>query len=174
MNKVSAAVQVRLDLRRPGSLPESLRQPAEALGGHRVTGDGVLVINAQRFRSQDRNRQDALDRVVALLRAAAERPIIRRATKPTAGSSAAGSRRRPSAARSSGSDEPRRGLTRYCEIGGCAGSGRRPRPQRPPQQPAQLAPARDVLGRSPVVVPGEPPQLSLRLWKPRAPADVRR
>jgi ribosome-associated protein len=86
VNKVSSAVQVRLDLRRPGSLPESLRQRAEALGGHRVTGAGVLVINAQRFRSQDRNRQDALDRIIALLRQAAERPVVRRATKPTAGS----------------------------------------------------------------------------------------
>ena len=83
VNKVSSAVQVRLDLRRPGSLPEGLRQRAEALGGRRVTGDGVLVINAQRFRSQERNRQDALDRVVALLRQAAVRPVIRRETKPT-------------------------------------------------------------------------------------------
>jgi ribosome-associated protein len=86
VNKVSSAVQVRLDLRRPGSLPESLRQRAEALGGHRVTGEGVLVINAQRFRSQDRNRQDALERVVSLLRQAAVRPVIRRETKPTAAS----------------------------------------------------------------------------------------
>src|SRR4051794_12495970 len=86
VNKVSSAVQVRLDLRRPGSLPEGLRQRAEALGGHRVTGDGVLVINAQRFRSQDRNRQDALERVLALLRQAAVRPVVRRQTKPTASS----------------------------------------------------------------------------------------
>jgi ribosome-associated protein len=85
VNKVASAVQVRLDLRRPGSLPQSVRERAERLGGHRVTGDGVLVINAQRFRSQDRNRQDALERVVALLREAAVRPVIRRATKPTAG-----------------------------------------------------------------------------------------
>ena len=86
VNKVSSAVQVRLDLRRPGSLPERVRARAEALGGHRVTADGVLVISAQRFRSQDRNRQDALDRVVALLREAAIRPVIRRDTKPTAAS----------------------------------------------------------------------------------------
>jgi len=86
VNKVSSAVQVRLDLRRAGSLPAGLRQRAEALGGRRVTADGVLVINAQRFRSQDRNRQDALDRVVALLREAAIRPVLRRETKPTAAS----------------------------------------------------------------------------------------
>ena len=83
VNKVSSAVQVRLDLRRPGTLPESLRERAEALGGRRVTADGVLVITAQRHRSQERNRQDALDRIVTLLREAAIRPIIRRDTKPT-------------------------------------------------------------------------------------------
>ena len=83
VNKVSSAVQVRLDLRRSGTLPESLRERAEALGGRRVTADGVLVITAQRHRSQERNRQDALDRIVALLREAAIRPVIRRDTKPT-------------------------------------------------------------------------------------------
>ena len=83
VNKVSTAVQVRLDLRREGSLPESLRQRVEALGGRRVTGEGVLVITAQRHRSQDRNRQDALERIVELLRAAAIRPVVRRDTKPT-------------------------------------------------------------------------------------------
>ncbi len=86
VNKVSSAVQARLDLRRPGSLPEPVRQRAERLGGHRVTGEGVLVVTAQRFRSQDRNRQDALDRIVALLREAAVLPRLRRDTKPTAGS----------------------------------------------------------------------------------------
>ncbi len=83
VNKVSSAVQVRLDLRRPGTLPEALRERAEALAGRRVTAEGVLVITAQRHRSQDRNRQDALERIVALLREAAVRPVIRRDTKPT-------------------------------------------------------------------------------------------
>lgn len=83
VNKVSSAVQVRLDLRRPGTLPEALRERAEALAGRRVTAEGVLVITAQRHRSQDRNRQDALDRIVELLREAAIRPVIRRDTKPT-------------------------------------------------------------------------------------------
>ncbi len=83
VNKVSSAVQVRLDLRRPGTLPEALRERAVALGGRRVTADGVLVVTAQRHRSQDRNRQDALDRIVALLREAALRPVVRRDTKPT-------------------------------------------------------------------------------------------
>ncbi len=83
VNKVSTAVQVRLDLRRPGSLPDALRARAEVLGGRRVTLDGVLVITAQQHRSQDRNRQDAQDRIVALLREAAVVPVFRRDTKPT-------------------------------------------------------------------------------------------
>ncbi len=83
VNKVSTAVQVRLDLRRPGSLPEALRARAEILGGRRVTGDGVLVITAQRHRSQDRNRLDAQERIVELLRAASVRPVLRRDTKPS-------------------------------------------------------------------------------------------
>lgn len=82
VNKVSTAVQVRLDLRRPGTLPEALRLRVERLGGSRVTADGVLVLTAQSHRSQDRNRQDALERVVALLRAAAVRQVPRVATKP--------------------------------------------------------------------------------------------
>ena len=86
VNKVSSAVQVRLDLRRPGSLPEAVRRRAEQLGGHRVTGAGVLVVTAQRFRSQERNRQDALERVVMLLREAAVLPTLRRDTKPTGAS----------------------------------------------------------------------------------------
>ena len=86
VNKVSTAVQVRLDLRRSGSLPDGLRARAETLGGKRVTGDGVLIITAQRFRSQDRNRMDAQERIVELLRAAAVRPVLRRATRPTLGS----------------------------------------------------------------------------------------
>ncbi len=71
VNKVSSAVQLRLDLRRTGSLPEALRERAERLGGRRVSKDGVMVITAQRHRSQERNRQDALDRLVVLLREAA-------------------------------------------------------------------------------------------------------
>ena len=71
VNKVSSAVQVRLDLRRAGSLPEGVRERVERLAGRRVSNEGVLVITAQRHRSQDRNRQDALDRLVLLLREAA-------------------------------------------------------------------------------------------------------
>lgn len=83
VNKVSSAVQLRLDLRRAGSLPEALRARVERLGGHRVNGEGVLSIQAQRHRSQDRNRQDALDRLVALLREAAIPDAVRLATRPS-------------------------------------------------------------------------------------------
>lgn len=85
VNKVSTAVQVRLGLRRPGSLPEWLRRRAERLGGSRVTQDGVLIVTAQSHRSQDRNRQEALARVVELLRQASIREVRRVATKPSLG-----------------------------------------------------------------------------------------
>ncbi len=86
VNKVSTAVQVRLDLRRSASLPAWLRARAEALGGKRVTSAGVLVITAARFRSQDRNREDAVARIVEFLREAADRPARRVKTRPTLGS----------------------------------------------------------------------------------------
>lgn len=86
VNKVSTAVQVRLDLRRSPSLPAWLRARAEALGGKRVSSEGVLVITAARFRSQDRNREDAVDRIVEFLQEAADRPARRVKTRPTLGS----------------------------------------------------------------------------------------
>ena len=64
VNKVASAVQLRFDARRSPSLPEPVRRRLERLGGRRVTQDGVLVITAQRFRSQERNRADALMRLV--------------------------------------------------------------------------------------------------------------
>ena len=83
VNKVSTAVQVRLDLRRQGSLPEGLRARVERLEAGRVTSQGMLVLTAQSHRSQDLNRQDAVARVVAILRAAAVRVPFRVATKPS-------------------------------------------------------------------------------------------
>jgi ribosome-associated protein len=65
-------------------LPEAVRARLERLGGHRVSQDGVLILTAQRYRSQDRNRADALDRLVALIRRAATPPRPRRPTRPTA------------------------------------------------------------------------------------------
>jgi len=84
VNKVSTAVQLRLDLARARSLPEDVRKRVAKLAGKRLTKDGVLVITAQRHRIQERNRQDALDRLVALIRRAVPPPTPRRPTKPTA------------------------------------------------------------------------------------------
>jgi len=83
VNKVSTAVQLRFDVRHSPSLPYPVRQRLERIAGHRVSGDGVLIISAQRFRSQERNRRDALARLVALIAEAARPPKPRRATRPT-------------------------------------------------------------------------------------------
>jgi ribosome-associated protein len=82
VNKVATAVQLRMDLRRSPSLPEEIRARAEKLAGRRLTADGVLVITAQRFRTQERNRADAMTRLVNLLRQAVTPPRPRRATRP--------------------------------------------------------------------------------------------
>lgn len=84
VNKVATAVQLRFDLRRSPSLPDAVRTRAERLAGRRLTKDGVLVITAARFRSQERNREDALARFVALLREATRRPTARKPTRPGA------------------------------------------------------------------------------------------
>ena len=86
VNKVASAVQLRFDVRHSPSLPEPVRTRLERLGGHRVSQDGVLVISARRFRSQERNREDALARLVALVRRAATPPRPRRRTRPSAAS----------------------------------------------------------------------------------------
>jgi ribosome-associated protein len=86
VNKVATAVQLRMDLRRSPSLPDDVRARAEKLAGRRLTADGVLVITAQRFRTQERNRADAMTRLVNLLRQAATPPRPRRATRPPAAS----------------------------------------------------------------------------------------
>jgi ribosome-associated protein len=83
VNKVASAVQLRFDVRRSPSLPQPVRERLERLGGSRITQDGVLVITAQRFRSQERNRQDARDRLAALIRRAAMPPVPRRPTRPS-------------------------------------------------------------------------------------------
>jgi len=88
VNKVSTAVQLRFDVRRSPSLPEPVRQRLAKLAGRRITADGVLVITADRFRSQARNREDARERLVALIREAAIPPTPRRATKPPRASKA--------------------------------------------------------------------------------------
>lgn len=83
VNKVATAVQLRFDVEHSPSLPAPVRERLKALAGRRITGDGVLVITAQRFRSQARNRADALQRLVELVRTAAHPPKSRKATRPT-------------------------------------------------------------------------------------------
>jgi ribosome-associated protein len=84
VNKVVSAVQLRLDLSRSRSLPEDVRERLAQLAGRRMTRDGVVLITAQRHRTQERNRQDALERLIALIRRAVPPPTPRRPTKRTA------------------------------------------------------------------------------------------
>jgi ribosome-associated protein len=86
VNKVSTAVELRYDARGATTLPEDVRERLMKLAGSRLTLDGVIVLLAQRFRTQERNRADALERLVAMVRQAAVRPIKRIATRPTLGS----------------------------------------------------------------------------------------
>jgi ribosome-associated protein len=83
VNKVASAVQLRFDIKGSPSLPEPVKTRLMRLAGQRVTQDGVIVITAQRFRSQERNREDARDRLVALIRRALEPPKARRKTRPS-------------------------------------------------------------------------------------------
>ena len=83
VNKVATAVQLRFDVRHSPSLPEDVKARLERVAGKRMSGDGVLVITAQRYRTQERNREDARARLVELIRQATERPKPRRPTKPT-------------------------------------------------------------------------------------------
>jgi len=83
VNKLATAVQLRFDVRHSPSLPGDVRARLERLAGSRLTRDGVLVVAAQRHRTQGRNRQDALDRLIDLIRQAAIAPVKRRPTRPT-------------------------------------------------------------------------------------------
>jgi len=83
VNKVATAVQLRFDVANSRSLPEEVRIRLISLAGRRITKDGILIINARRFRTQERNREDATERLVELIRNAAQRPKIRRRTRPT-------------------------------------------------------------------------------------------
>src|SRR5215467_14540874 len=83
VNKLASAVQLRFDARRAPSLPDDVRARVERLAGRRLTQEGVVVITAQRHRTQERNRQDARERLFALIREAAVPPVPRRPTKPT-------------------------------------------------------------------------------------------
>jgi ribosome-associated protein len=86
VNKLATAVQLRFDVRHSPSLPPDVRARLVRLAGSRLTQDGVLVIMAQRHRTQERNREDARERLFELIRQAAVRPKPRRPTRPTAAS----------------------------------------------------------------------------------------
>jgi len=83
VNKVASAVQLRFDAGRSDALSEEVKQRLMRLAGSRVTGDGVIVIEAKRYRDQEKNRADARDRMAALIRRALERPKPRKRTKPS-------------------------------------------------------------------------------------------
>ena len=85
VNKLATAAQLRFDTSK-AALPEDARARLNRLAGQRMTKDGVIVIHAQRYRTQERNRADAIDRLIELLRESLVRPTPRRPTKPTFGS----------------------------------------------------------------------------------------
>jgi ribosome-associated protein len=83
VNKVATAVQLRFDVKNSSSLPDEVRSRLVGLAGKKITEQGILIIQARRFRTQERNRQDAIDRLKKLIRNASEPPKIRRKTKPS-------------------------------------------------------------------------------------------
>ncbi|MDZ4246380.1 MAG: alternative ribosome rescue aminoacyl-tRNA hydrolase ArfB [Dehalococcoidia bacterium] len=83
VNKVATAVQLRFDVANSPSLPEEVRRRLFSLGKKRITVEGILIIEARRYRTQGANRLDAVERLVELIRKAAEKPRIRRKTRPT-------------------------------------------------------------------------------------------
>jgi len=83
VNKVATAVQLRFDVKNSSSLPDDVRTRLVRLAGRKMTEDGVLVIEAKRFRKQERNRQDAIDRLVKLIKKASEKPKARIKTRQT-------------------------------------------------------------------------------------------
>jgi len=83
VNKVATAAQLRSDVRHSPSLSDEVRIRLVRLAGRKMTAEGILVIEAKRFRSQDRNRQDAVNRLTALVRKASEKPTPRLKTRPS-------------------------------------------------------------------------------------------
>ena len=86
VNKVATAVKLRFDVLKSPSLPEDVRERLLRLAGKKITEKGVLVIDARRFRTQERNRQDALERLAGLIEKASMRPKSRKKTRPTGAS----------------------------------------------------------------------------------------
>ncbi len=83
VNKVSTAVQLRFDVKNSPSLPDQVRYRLIRLGGRRITEHGILIIEARRFRTQEGNRQDAIDRLIKLIQKASEKPKPRIKTRPS-------------------------------------------------------------------------------------------
>ena len=108
INKVATAVQLRFDVRNSRTLPDEVRERLVRLAGKRMTGEGVLIIEARRFRTRERNRQDAKDRLVEMIRKAALPVRPRRKTRPT---SASRERRLERKRRRSGVKRIRRGVS---------------------------------------------------------------
>ena len=108
VNKLATAAQLRFDTRRI-ALPDDAAARLARLAGQRMTKDGVIVIHAQRFRTQERNRSDAIERLVELLREALVRPVPRRPTRPTLASKT----RRLEGKKRRGDIKARRGPARF-------------------------------------------------------------
>jgi len=83
VDKVATAVQLRFDVANSPSLPDDVRERLVSLAGRRITQDGVLIMRAERFRTQNRNSEDAINRMIELIRKAARKPKARRRTRPT-------------------------------------------------------------------------------------------
>lgn len=88
MNKVATAVQLRFPVDRSPNLPEEVKHRLHSLARSRITDDGVLIIEAKRYRSQEQNREDAITRLIALLYQATQKPKPRKKTKPSAAAQA--------------------------------------------------------------------------------------
>lgn len=83
VNKVSSAVQLRFNVAGCAALNDAIRERLKKIAGRRMTAEGILIVKAQRHRSQEQNRQDAIDRLKAMIRKAIEVPKVRRPTKPS-------------------------------------------------------------------------------------------
>jgi ribosome-associated protein len=86
VNKVSSAVQLRFDVANSPSLPEEVRQRLAQIAANRINKDGILILEASQYRTQEQNRQEAINRLVELVRRAAHKPRPRKKTRPSAAS----------------------------------------------------------------------------------------
>ena len=86
VNKVSSAVQLRFNVAEASALSKDIRERLKKIAGRRLTSEDVLIIKANRFRSQEKNRQDAIERLISMVQKAAEKPKFRRQTKPSVAS----------------------------------------------------------------------------------------